>query len=83
MDPTTRIIPDATRSKHLAHRARILREERARSRKAPLKHLFLSLWPRRRMPLRRGTLAHGCTLYHLGLVTAKLPPQGFPGLGYR
>ena len=83
MDPTTRITPDTTHSKHLAHRARILREERTRSRKAPLNHLFLSLWPRRRMPLTRGTPAHGCTLYHLGLVTARLPPQGLPDLGYR
>lgn len=40
-------------SKHLAPRARIPTEERARSRRAPLKHLLLSLWPRRTIPLRR------------------------------
>ena len=43
----------ADHSKHLAPRARIPTEERARSRRAPLKHLLLSLWPRRMIPLRR------------------------------
>ena len=71
----------ADNSKHLAPRARIPREERARSRRAPLKHLLLSLWPRRMTSLRRSPWSSMLPLQP-GLMNTLPPSPGtlMPGL---
>ena len=67
----------ADHSKHLAPRARIPTEERARSRRAPLKHLLLSLWPRRTIPLRRSPWSSMLPLQS-GLMNTLPPSPGTP-----